>query len=255
MSKVIWSGQESQGKSLALAMEVGTIVHRNARWFKKQVADFDKLGQPKFIAKYGRMFPEARPIVSNIKFTNLFEEYVKTLGLPPIIYWESIDELTSFTQCDVIIDEVGNYFDSRLWAELSLDTRRWLSQGAKAGIEIYGAAQDFAQVDKSFRRLVNALFYVRKLCGSPRPSATRPPVKKIWGVCMVTELDPMGYDEDKKKMKSGGIQIPSFFWIERRYCEMYDTTQIIKKSKPPPLKHVEYTCEDPNCHFHKISHV
>jgi len=234
--KVIFSGLESSGKSLRLAMEVGDIARRNFKWLKKSGV--------------------ARPLASNLRFSPAFEEYyTQELGLPPIIYWENIDELTKLSHCDVIIDEVGNYFDSRLWADLSLDTRRWLSQGAKAGIEIYGSAQDFAQVDKAFRRLVNHLFYIRKLVGSPRPSATRPPVTRIWGVCMITELDPMGYDEDKKKMKSGGLQIPSFFWIDKVFCDMFDTTQIIAKSRTAPLKHLEYSCEDPLCTFHKVAHV
>jgi len=233
--KVIFSGLESSGKSLRLAMEIGDIVHRNAKWLKKSGI--------------------ARPIASNLKLSKEFEDYMKNLGLPPVIYWENIDELTKLSHCDVIIDEVGNYFDSRLWSDLSLDARRWLSQGAKAGIELYGSAQDFAQVDKAFRRLVNHLFYIRKIFGSSRPSATRPPVTRIWGCCMMTELDPLGYDEDKKTMKSGGMQIPSFFWIERRYCEMFDTTQIIKKSKTPALKHIEYSCEDPVCSFHKTAHI
>jgi len=257
--KVIFSGLESSGKSLRLAMEVGDIAHRNGKWFKKQCEYYDKYGQAAFMASYGYEYPIARPLASNLRFSKDFEEYyTQELGLPPIIYWENLEQLIKLSHCDVIIDEVGNYFDSRLWADLSLDVRRWLSQGAKAGVEIYGSAQDFAQVDKAFRRLVNHLFYIRKLCGSPRPSATRPPVKRIWGVCMVTELDPMGYDEDKKKMKSGGLQIPSFFWIYRQYCEMFDTTQIIKKSKLPPLRHMEQICEDPTCRLHhvpKITHV
>lgn len=234
--KVIFSGLESSGKSLRLAMEIADIVHRNAKWFKKNKIK--------------------RPIASNLRLSDSFVDYmVNDLGLDEPIYWENLSELTALTHCDVIIDEVGNYFDSRLWSDLSLDTRRWLSQGAKAGVEIYGSAQDFAQVDKAFRRLVNHLYHIRKLIGSPRPSATRPPVKAIWGFCMMTELDPRGYNEDKKKFAGTGLQIPQFFWIERRYCEMFDTTQIIKKSRTPPLKHVEYECEDPLCRFHKIAHI
>jgi len=72
---------------------------------------------------------------------------------------------------------------------------------------------------------------------------------------MMRELDPQGYDEDKKKFSGSIIQIPSFFWIERRYCEIFDTGQFIKKSRIPPLRHMEYTCENSNCQFHKIAHV
>jgi len=254
--KVIFSGLESSGKSLRLAMEVGDIAARNGKWLKKQTDYYTKHGAIAFLAAYGYEKPRARPLASNLRFSKEFEDYyTNELGLPPIIYWENIEDLIKLSHCDVIIDEVGNYFDSRMWSDLSLDARRWLSQGAKAGIEIYGSAQDFAQVDKAFRRLVNHLFLIRKLIGSPRPSATRPPVRRIWGVCMMTELDPQGYDEDKKKFATDGLQIPHFFFIYKEYCDMFDTSQIIKKSKTPPLKHMDYTCELPNCTFHKITHV
>jgi len=248
--KVIFSGLESSGKSLRLAMEVGDIANRNIKWYQKQLQRYQN--NPKLYIDT----PQPRKIASNLKFSHDFESwYNEQMGQKSILYWENIEDLIKLSHCDVIIDEVGNYFDSRLWADLSLDARRWLSQGAKAGIEIYGSAQDFAQVDKSFRRLVNHLYIIRKLIGSPRPSATRPPVVRIWGVCMMTELDPQGYNEDKKKFAGSMFQIPSFFWIEKLYCDMFDTSQIIKKSKTPPLKHVDYTCEDPSCSFHKIAHV
>jgi len=122
------------------------------------------------------------------------------------------------------------------------------------GIEIYGSAQDFAQVDKAFRRLVNQLFLIRKIIGSRRPSATKPPVKRIWGVCLMSELDPQGYDEDKKKFV-GAALLPNFFSIRKQYCEIFDTQQKIERSKPPPYQHFERQCMFPDCQFHKTIHV
>jgi len=99
---------------------------------------------------------------------------------------------------------------------------------------------------------VNHLYHIRKLVGSPRPSATRPPVKKIWGLCLVRELDPNGYDEDKFKVKS---IIPSIFTIRRKYCDIFDTNQKIIRSNTAPYKHIERDCEDPNCIYHKTLHI
>lgn len=233
--KVIYTGLESSGKSLKLAMVVSQLALRNHKWFKKS--------------------GKKRAIASNLKFSDEFYNYVvKDLGIP-IIYWENLDELTALSDCDVIIDEVGNYFDSRLWTDLSLDTRRWLTQGAKMGIELYGTAQDFAQVDKAFRRLVNELYYINKVMGSRRPSATKPPVKYIWGLCLIRPLDPQGYDEDKKKF-SGIVAMPSIFTIQRNYCEIFDTLQKIKKSKPLAFKHSERFCElhGQSCSYAKVIH-
>lgn len=233
MSKVIYSGFESSGKSLKLAMVVTELVYRNGNWLKKS--------------------GKARPIVSNMKFTSSFEQWATEMKVP-LSYWENLDDLIQLRDADVICDEVGNYFDARKWADLSLDVRRWLTQGAKTGIEFYGAAQDFAQVDLSFRRLCNELYLIRKVVGSRRPSATKPPVKYIWGLCMMSELDPSGYKEDKKKFASAAI-FPSFFLIERKYCEIFDTGQKIVRSALPKLQHLEYFCERVNCPFHKTAHV
>lgn len=224
--KIIYSGKESAGKTLKLADVASEIAHRNFKWKNKSGI--------------------VRPIWSNIRFSDSFYNYVtKELGIP-INYWENLQDLIQIDQADVFCDEVGNYFDSRMWTDLSLDVRRWLTQGAKSGIEFYGSAQDFAQVDKSFRRLCNYLHEIKKLAGSARPSATRPPVKRIWGLCLVTHLDPNAYDEDNKKFE-GGSFIPSFFFIRRKTCEIFDTTQKIKRSKLTPWRHEVRDCEDPNC--------
>jgi len=233
MSKIIYSGLEASGKSLKLAQVAVKIVYRNSKWH----------------ARTGIV----RPIVSNLRFSESFTKWASDEMHIPIKYWDNLDELVKFEQCDVIIDEVGNYFDSRLWQDLSLDVRRWLTQGSKCGIEVYGSAQDFAQVDKSFRRLVNNLYEITKLIGSPRPAVTRPPVKRIWGICLVRELDPRAYNEDKKKF-AGSFAIPTFFTIQKRHCDIFDTTQKILRGKYPALRHEERFCDEPNCHFHKVFH-
>jgi len=227
--KYIVSGLESSGKSLLLASMVADIAQRNYKWLKKSGL--------------------VRPIYTNLQFSDDFTSYCQDeLGIP-IKYWSNLDELILLSNCDVIMDEVGNYFDSRMWADLSLDVRRWLTQGAKTGIEIYGSAQDFAQVDKAFRRLVNVLLHVTKVVGSPRPSATKPPVRFIWGLCMKRDLNPRAYDEDNKQPASS-FALPTFFLIQRKYCEMFDTTQKILRSKPTALRHEERFCDDPNCPVH-----
>jgi len=220
MSKIIATGLEGSGKSYWLAMRAEEVRARNVKWFLKS-------GQ-------------YRPIASNMKFSSSFEALCARDGIP-VIYWKDLDELVELTDCDVIMDEVGNYFDSRGWADLNLDVRRWLTQGSKCGIEIYGAAQDFAQIDKAFRRLVKELYQIRKLVGSPRPSPRKPPVDKVWGVCMVRELDPNGYDEDKQKVAS---LFPSFFFLSKEVCDIFDTNQKIVKSKPPPLRKVVRVCPE-----------
>lgn len=231
MAKIIYSGLESSGKSLRLAMQADSLLYRNAKW---------KI-------RHGIV----RAIASNLQFSEMFHEKARKFGIP-IIYWKDLEELVLLENVDVLMDEVGNYFDSRSWTDLSLDVRRWLTQAAKCGVDIYGTAQDFAQVDKSFRRLVNELYHIRKIVGSPRPSPTRPKIDKVWGLCYVRELDPVGYDEEK--FKSVSI-IPGMFTIRKYYCDIFDTNQKIVKSKPAPYRHILRHCSEPGCSYCRVTHV
>jgi len=244
MSKVIFSGLEGDGKSLQLAKQAKKLVLRNAKW--KEVSKTEAC-------------PEGvtRPIYSNMKFSENFTAFAESKGIP-LKYWSNLDDLIKIEQADVIIDEVGNYFDSRLWADLTLDARRWLTQGSKMGIELYGSAQDFAQVDKAFRRLVNELIHISKICGSPRPSATRPPVTRIWGICSMRPLDPQTYDESVDKFAAASLFSMRWFRIRRQDCEIFDTTQKIQRSLPSPYRHIQRYCElhglPDGCSFSKIEH-
>ncbi len=232
--KVIFSGLESSGKSLKLAMTAVMLVERNAKWNK--------------------ITGKNRPIVSNMRFASHFEEWARTMKVE-IRYWKDLEELIQYDEADIICDEVGTYFDARAWTDISLEVRRWLQQGAKAGIEFYGGAQDFAQVDKSFRRLVQPgdLIHITKLMGSRRPSATKPPVRRIWGVCLVQSLNPQGYNEDSKQFESSGL--PSFFFIRKEYTGIFNTQQKILKGTPPPLQHIDRTCACSECTFHRTQPV
>jgi len=168
-------------------------------------------------------------------------------------YWTDLRQLTPLRDVDVLIDEVSTYFDARLWETLSLEMRRWLAQHRKFGIEIFGTSQDFAQVDKAFRRLTSDLLYLTKIVGSRDISATRPAPKFIWGLSLVRHLDPTVYDEQKSKFATSGI--PNFMWISRRGTQVFDTRAEVKLSSALPLKHLQKECELAGCNFHKVVHV
>jgi len=57
MSKIIYTGIESSGKSLRMAIEIPKVVKRNAEWYKETGI--------------------VRPIYSNLKFTIDFEKWAK----------------------------------------------------------------------------------------------------------------------------------------------------------------------------------
>lgn len=225
----IFSGLPGSGKSLKLGQTAVDILYRNRKWHE--------------------LTRTKRILYTNLKLAPAVEK--EFAGY--IEYWTDLKQLTVLRDVDVLIDEVATYFDARLWETLPLEMRRWLSQHRKFGIEIYGTTQDFAQVDKSFRRLTSHLLYITKLVGSGDISPTKPAPRWIWGVSLVQELDPVRYDEQKSKFANTGI--PNFMLITRARTMVFDTRAEIAMSKALPLKHIERACELPNCNFHKTQHV
>lgn len=248
---VVFTGLPGSGKSLKLARTLIEVLYRNKFFYQKQVKRYAKENglDPKTFIDTEGLIPK-RVLYTNLKFSKEVED-----EFPGFIkYWTDLRELTSLRDVDVAIDEIATYFDARLWETLSLEMRRWLAQHRKFGIEIYGTSQDFAQCDKAFRRLTSGLLYLRKWIGSADISPTRPNPKYIWGLVMVTELDPTTYDEQKSKFKTDSI-IPTFMFITRKHTAIFDTRAEVKLSKALPMKHIDRVCELPNCPHTKTQHV
>jgi len=243
MSKVIFTGLEDSGKSLEVARMAANIMYRNAKWNKTS--------------------SEKRAIVYNMPFSDKFLDECDRLGVPHR-KWKDIEELVDLKGVDLFVDEIGTYFDSRTFANLPLDIRLWLAQASKMGVDMFGAAQDFAQIDISFRRLTTHLYLVTKLMGSMRPHPTRPPVKRIWGIYTVREMDPRTYDTGANA-EGNQMGWPWPHFIYKEHTELYDTTKRIAKSAPPPFKHIARRCEVEGCKMelynfehgqkHRIIHV
>jgi len=240
---VVFTGLPGSGKSAKLARTAISLLYRNQRYYQKQMRKYEK--KPEAFESV----PQLRQLWTNLKLSAAVEaEFGEQ-----IVYWTDLRQLTPLRDVDVLIDEVATYFDARLWETLSLEMRRWLAQHRKFGIEIYGTSQDFAQVDKAFRRLTSNLLYLRKLIGTRDLSPTRPPPKFILVVSLVQELDPTTYDEQKSKFANDGF--PTFMLITGDDVKIFDTRAEVKLSHALPLKHIDRVCELPNCSFHKTQHV
>jgi len=227
---VVFSGLPGAGKSLKLARTAIGVLYRNKKFYKKS-------GKKRFL-------------YTNLALSSVVMEEFDGFVKP----WVDPAELTELRNVDVLWDEIATHLDATQWQNMSLELKRWLQQHRKFGIELYGTTQDFAQIDKSFRRLCSDLYHLVKIFGSRDKSSTKPEVKHIWGLSMVRTLDPQTYDEALSKFKSNEI-IPSFIWISRADIEIFDTTAEVKLGKYPPLRHIERDCELSNCPHHKILHV
>jgi len=227
MPITVFSGRPGSGKTTKLAQTLVEIVTRNNRYYEKTGV--------------------VRPIWTNFNLNPELEE----LYSGGIRHWEDLSQLEKIKDGDVFIDEIANYFDAKHWAELNLSTKRWLQQHRKLGVEIYGNAQDFAQVDIAFRRMTSDLFYLVKIISSRDPSPTKPPVKHIWGLSVIYRMSPVDYKEDQKENKTS---FDNLLLITRAKCDIFDTRQEIKAGQYPPLHHHERYCIDPNCKFKRVIH-
>ena len=220
------TGIPGSGKSLWTADKILFLLRRNLRWWKKT-------GQVRYV-------------YSNIKLSEKVEnEYGNLLQ-----YWDSPDQLVRLRDVDIVWDEIATHLDATQWMNLSLEVKRFLQQHRKRGIDIYGNTQEFVMIDVAMRRLTQKVYYLNKLFGSRDPSPTRPPVKRIWGLIWIRQVDPLTFDDEGKRKYIGN----DFFWIRRKHIEVFDTRQEIKRGQYPPLKHIVQICEDPDCEYHRVVH-
>lgn len=260
----IVEGPPGQGKSLYTARLALQLLRRNKKWYDAQMQEYEsrKAAWKKTRARVESenlvplsdweeknphpVLPEKRRIASNIKFSEAFE--ARWEGW--IIYWYRLDELHEMRHIDLIWDEIATELDARNWPNLSPETMRMLSQYRKRGIDIYANTQDFSMVDVRARLMITSVMTLKKLIGSPDPSATKPEVKKVWGVIVVRGVQ--NWKETNAEKKEYSIFDFSFFFIEREYVDMYDTTQDIKHGGYPPFRHIAREC--PDCGYTKADH-
>lgn len=209
----IIEGAPGQGKSLYTARLVRKLIKRNRDWYKNT----------------GNL----RKIYSNIHFSQSFYNENRDF----LCYWRSPLELTQIMDSDVIWDEIATELDSRNFATLPDELKILLSQYRKRGIDIYANTQDFSMVDARARLMVTRVATLTKIIGSPDPSPTKPPIKTIWGLIGVQEVN--NYKETNPDKKEYSV-IPSFFFIDKEDVEIYDTRQAISAGQLPPKRLRKY---------------
>lgn len=226
---IIYTGKPGSGKSTRTADTFLSLLQRNQAWFKKSGVK--------------------RLVYSNLKLSPTLEEKYKDF----FAYWDDPVQLVKLRHCDVLWDEIAVHMDATQWQNLPLELKRWLQQHRKLGIDIYGNAQDFFQIDIAMRRLVSEVYILFKICGSRDISSTKPAPKFIWGLILSRQLSPESFDKpDIAKRKFLWF---SLMFITRERISAFDTAQEIKSGKYPPLKHIERDCIDPNCEFTRTTHV
>jgi len=225
----IYDGNTGQGKTYMTGMETLRLLHRNKKWYETK-----KTKTPRTVATN---------MALSLAIQNQYKGYIS--------FWTDMEQLVSLRQCDVIFDDMATYLDSQRWTETPLSVKRWLRLHEHYGCDIYGNAQDFLTIDPSVRRLTGRVDHVSKIIGSRRPSATKPEVKRIWGVLTVRRVKTEEMDKEKIKRTYEGL--PRIEFIKRKICDVFDTAQDIQMGEYPPLQHIERGCN--HCGELKIKHV
>jgi len=256
--KTVYIGLEGSGKTFLMGSETERLIDRNAKLHKKvlglweekknvlkrhlsllQKTGGDTSDVLLAIQELEKDIPKPRDIVSNIKYSPSLENYANSKGIN-IRYWKDIEELERFTECDLFIDEIGAYFDSRTFDLLPLSTRLWLAQAQKLGVHIWGGAQDWGQIDVSFRRLVGKIYEVKKLIGTRRPSKTMPAGKYRWAISLQWRLVPNANSDLADTRPMSIVPVP----ILMLHADMdrFDTNIRVSDTDPPPLKKIVQVC-------------
>ena len=220
MSKIVYTGLESAGKSLILADTAISVLKRNYKWKKK----------------YGF----TRILLSNLKFCEDVE--IKYKGF--IKYWTDVRQIQGKIGIDIIWDEISTDLSAQKREPLPRKLNQWFRQGAKQGVHIYATAQEFHDIHLDFRRRVAQSYQIQKVLGSGRGGKALPDVKIIWGLCIKRQLDIHPYNELEPRFSD---ILPSPFFITRSGCSIFDTQQTIVASEEVPYEHIEYRCERKDC--------
>lgn len=225
-----WLGDPGAGKSFLYAHTAVKIMYRNRSYFERT----------------GKI----RKFMSNVTFN---EKELEQEGLLPFLgYWSCIQEVQEMRGVDIGWDECHVDMDSRNWENLTPEIRRFLEQHRKRQCDIYFTAQDFSQVDFAFRRLIGQMKYCKNLIGNREPHETAPPIKYIWGLTAMWDVDPKVLEAGRPVSKSA---IPELYWRTPEVAALYDTRQEIFKSPLSPFKHIHRTCDHPGCHFERVVHT
>jgi hypothetical protein len=258
-------------KSLYFAILINRIYLRNKIWYEKQYKQYEfdlfeyqvRMERNAKIAYLGGgipknelipVYPKKRRVATNMR---LSEAQIKLMG-EYLFYWSDLEQVIQLKDCDLVIDEIAEFFDAREFEMMSRSVKKFLSQYRRLGIYIYGNTQHWSMIDKRARLMFTHVFKMVKVIGNSDPSPTRPPIKSIWGFGLVLPVENFESD-DEKMMKLDWFGFKHFF-VNRQHIEMYDTREIISNREYPPLKHIVRKCEfsddiNHKCDFCKITHI
>lgn len=214
MSVINIVGQPGNGKTIILAEKLLQTLEKYEKFYNKTGV--------------------IRKVYSNIHLAQQWEEYFSKW----FVYWTDINLLSTLRECDVFIDEISGYFNSRDWEQMPRETREWLFLHEHYGVELVCCTQSWLTIDISFRRLTSELIYIEKWFGNARPSPTKPPPRWIYGLINLKHINRKSFEKEDWEFESDDI-IGDFFWISRKKVNYYNTLQKVEFNRKFFLKHID----------------
>lgn len=259
MAAFLWVGKPGNGKSYESARTTQRLLRRNIKWYKKARKRWlNKIKYTKGKWAETHSEPKRRLVWNNLKISDEWLNNKRHAEAKEFIryYDDILDVALHAEHADVVIDEVGRYCDARDWSEVHPEVKAFFSEADKRGVDLYMNTQYPKSVDVLVRRSCEKMWLIRKLFGSKRPDETKPPVRFLWGLLWISEIDPISFESEIEEMI---FKPPSFWffyiwnfrWINSYVTDFYDTKWRIKH-KFAPLEHQERTC--PECGKLHIKH-
>jgi len=219
-SKKIFLGDEGSGKSLAMSQQFFEAIN--------------------LAFKYRNMGLYPMTIGTTYQPSEYLVNLAKELEVKLFLI-ENYDQLLDLKEGYLFIDEMEVFLDSRKYADLPIHVRRWFAQADKNGVEIYGTAQNYMQIDVSFRRLCKEIVFCSKLVGTRRPSKSRPSPSSHWGLFYrlnCTRVYKDGQNEPIIEMGSRLFDWELSFYSDEKF-KINDTNMGVTEVQYPPLRKIQ----------------
>lgn len=183
---------------------------------------------------------------------NVIRKVKTNVALSPLIvkeygkYLEHFTDLYTMHQwkdCDIVIDELAVYFDSHEWERTTQDTKAFLRLHRHYKVNIWGVAQDFLTVDKSFRRLTAHLYHIDRIFAFREPTLSNPEPKHPFLLSVIREVMPTLWEVEKEYYQYIPATTTYEFFTKKDFS-IFDTHADLPPVPLPPLKREIRVCPD-----------
>jgi len=207
----VYTGLPGSGKTTMLVRKTVQLMEKNLQHYKRT--------------------KELRKVYNNLPLTPLIE---KRFG-PINAKFTDIYQMPTWRNCDIAIDELAVYFDSQEWEKTSMEVKGFLRLHRHYKINIWGVAQDFLTVDKSFRRLCAHLYHIDRIVGFGEPKFANKGSKHPFVLSKLREVDPLTWEVEKEYYKFIPLS-SSYELFTKKDFQNYDTHAELPEQSLPPLK-------------------